>query len=373
MISIVTESTIRHHSKVLCSFRPCNGERQDCSAVAAKTGLSNRLHAAKKKFSMRETVSNNTSIECYQVPLESVRQVLRWIHFDLSESDFVALLADIQPRFAADPELLPLEIVRDGSRVAAAYFLRLSGNVATLGGLRAKRECESQAAVVMQEFNHQLTQAGVAQIQALLDVNNASSRMVMLNSPFRQVTTVRHLWFDLLQLSDQSEWPLSPQSCLPANLFSRAEMDALVEATLAGSLDFPELDGLRGPSEVVSGFLESQTWDANLPWWVLCAEGKPIGCVLVNSHPQGIHELTYVGLHPTWRGSGLGRELVRFALRSCRKLGGTYFTTAVDTRNWPACRIYDSLGFTEIRELAVWLPKVEMNQRHVAATRHRAV
>lgn len=316
---------------------------------------------------MRETVSNNSSIECFSVPRESIWQVLRWIHFDLSEPDFVALLADIEPRLIANPDFMPLELVEGGARVAAAYFLRLCGNVATLGGLRARRECEPQASVMLQEFQRRFNGVGISQIQALIDVNNLSSRLVMLNSPFRQVTTVRHLWLNLHDLNDATEALSRGLAFQPASRFSRHEIDSLVEATFEGTLDCPELDGLRSSSEVVSGFLESKAWDARLPWWILCAEGKPIGCALVNSHPQEIFELAYVGLVPAWRGRGLGRTLVHFATQHCRTLGGSYFTTAVDSKNWPASKIYDSLGFSEIRELAVWLPKVDKRQKIVAA------
>lgn len=316
---------------------------------------------------MRETVSNNNSIECYSVPPEGIWQVLRWIHYDLSEVDFAALRADIEPRLESNLPFNPLELVQAGVRIAAAYFLPLCGSVATLGGLRAKRECETQAGMVMQEFQNRLDSAGIAQIQALIDVNNVSSRLVMLNSPFRQVTTVRHLWFDLLNVSELSAPSIAGYSCLPACRFSKLEFDSLVEETFEGTLDCPDLDGVRSASDVVSGFLESKVWDANLTWWVLCDGPKPIGCALVNSHPRGIFELAYVGLVPASRGRGLGQELVNFALHQCRDLGGSYFTTAVDTKNWPACMIYDSLGFSELRELAVWLPKVTKSRQIVAA------
>jgi mycothiol synthase len=311
----------------------------------------------KKKFFMRETVSNNSSIGCYAVRPESVWQLLRWIHFDLSESDFSALLADVEPRLAANPELTPLEIVDGATRVAAAYFIRLEGNVATLGGLRAKRGYETQAALVLHEFQRLLNSAGISQIQALLDVNNLSSRMVMLNSPFRQATTVRHLSLDLLNISCEAETAIAGYSFQPASRFTRSQLEALVEATFVGTLDCPDLDGLRGSADVVGSFLESKAWDANLPWWVLSEGEVPIGCALVNKHPGGIYELAYIGLIPSARGRGLGRALVDFSMHNCRKLGGNLITTAVDTQNWPARKIYDSLGFEEIRELAVWLPK----------------
>jgi ribosomal protein S18 acetylase RimI-like enzyme len=324
------------------------------------------FNIAKKKFFMRETVSNNSSIKCSSVPVEEIWQVLRWIHCDLSESDFASLIADVKPVLAADPALSPLELVDDGARIAAAYFVPLGGSVATLGGLRAIGGHETQAGQILQEFQCQLNNAGIAQIQALVDVNDLSSKIVMLHSPFRQATTVRHLWFDLVNIGCTAEISLAGYTCQPANQVARSEIDALVEATFFGTLDCPDLEGLRSAADVVSGFLESQDWNERLPWWVLRDGVKPIGCALVNKHAREIYELVYVGLIPSCRGRGLGRALIDFVIHDCRKLGGSFIATAVDTQNWPAGKIYDSLGFSEIRELAVWLPKVP-NSRKIAA------
>ena len=316
---------------------------------------------------MCETVSNNSSLECLAVPPERVRHLLRWIHFDLSENDFATLLDDVEPRLVAEPKLTLLQIIEGGSPVAAAYFIRLDGSVATLGGLRATSGFEAQAGLLLQEFQGLLNRAGIAQIQALLNVDNLSSRMVMLNSPFRQVTTVRQLCLDLHNVSPTAELPLVGYTCQPASQFTRRDVEALVEATFSGSLDCPVLEGLRTGSEVVQGFLESQAWDQSLPWWVLCDGPTPIGCALVNTHLEGSFEFAYTGLIQSVRGRGLGRALVDYAIRICRERGGSYVTTAVDSQNWPACKIYDSLGFTEIRELAVWLPKVAKNHQVAAA------
>ena len=316
---------------------------------------------------MRETVSNNSSIECCAVRPEAVGQVLRWIHVDLPENDFAALRSDVEPRLAANPDLTPLQIVDGASRIAAAYFIRLDGNVATLGGVRAMSGYEMQAGFLLQKFQHLLKRTGIAQIQALLDVDNLSSRMVMLNSPFRQVTTVRHLWLNLHNMSPTAELPIAGYTFHPARRFQRSEVEALVEATFIGSLDCPEVDGLRTGSDVVNGFLESKAWDQSLPWWVLCDDHAPIGCALVNTHPKGIFEFAYMGLIQSVRGRGLGRAVVDFAIRVCRTQGGSMVTTAVDTQNRPAVRIYESLGFAAIRELAVWLPKDAKNPQVAAA------
>lgn len=317
---------------------------------------------------MHETVSNNSSIECQSVSSERIWQVLRWIHFDLTEKDFAALLADVGPGLETSPEWTPLEIVDGEARIAAAYFVRLSGSVATLGGIRAESGFETQAGLVLQEFQLRLLQAGVAQIQALLDVRNLSNKMVMLNSPFRQATTVKHLWFELQDsnYSTCSTGNLAGFTFEPASRFTRNQINSLVESTLVGTLDCPDLDGLRSPDEVVSGFLESQPWDASLPWWILCDGETLSGCVLVNKHPNRIYELAYLGLIPSARGRGLGRALVQFAIDYCRNNDGNIITTAVDTQNWPALNIYCSNGFTEFRELAVWLPKVAKIRQVVA-------
>ncbi len=306
---------------------------------------------------MKKTVSQSGSVTCYSVQPESIWQLLRWVHFDMADPDFANLLADVAPRLATPDAMLPLELVDGRSRVAAAYFVPLAGSVATLGGMRVRTGHEASAGVLLGEYLRQLKQSSVAQVQALVDVRDLSTKMAMLHSPFRQVTTIRHLLFDL-------QFNLCPAVALeetyqvaPAHHFPQADVIRLVEQSFVGTLDCPELDGTRSAAEVVTGFLESQRWDESLPWLVLCQRDMPIGCAFINQHPRSIFELAYIGLVKAFRGRGLGKALVVAAMEACRQRGGHYLTTAVDTQNWPACKIYSDLQFSELRELGVWLPK----------------
>lgn len=315
---------------------------------------------------MDKTLSHNAGIACYSVLPESTWQLLRWIHLDMANDDFAALLADIEPRIARETSLPPIELVDANVRVAAAYFIELDGKVATLGGLRAKSGYEALAGQLMNEYRCRLQASGVTQIQALVDVENVATKMVLLHSSFRQVTTIRHLLFDLISMQPSRTHLETGFRLRNACEFARSDVDALVERTFEGTLDCPELDGLRSSEQIVAGFLESKAWDEQLPWRVLCEGSTPVGCSFVNPHPKHIFELVYVGLAPEVRGRRLGRTLVQSAIEDCRRLGGHYLTTAVDTQNWPACEIYRSLFFSELRELGVWLPKIAKSQQAAA-------
>ena len=315
---------------------------------------------------MDETLSRKAGIECFSVEAESAWQLLRWIHYEMPDAEFAMLRADVEPRITSGANMPPMELVDETNRLAAAYFIHLDGKVATLGGLRARRGCESLAGRLLDEYQSRLQAQGVAQIQALVDVSNVATKMAMLHSGFRQVTTVRHLLFDLVTMQPiRGSWD-SRFELRAASEFSRGDVDKLVAQTFEGTLDCPHLDGLRSSSEVVAGFLEAKAWDRELPWKVLCEGSKLVGCAFVNPHPRNIFELAYVGLTPAVRGRGLGRKLVQATIDDCRKRGGHYLATAVDTQNWPACEIYRSLYFTELRELGVWLPKSAQRQQAVA-------
>ncbi len=317
---------------------------------------------------MDQTFSRNASNQCFSVLPESIWQLLRWIHFSMPDEEFAALLVDIEPRISGESTVAPMELVEGRTRVAAAYFIQLEGSVATLGGIRARTGREMQAGRLIDQYLRKMQAAGIAQVQALVDANNIATKVAMLYSSFRQVTTVKHLLFDL-RLAGSTPRLLHSKSRFelrPACEFSRECVDQLVGETFESTLDCPELDGLRSSSEVVGGFLESQPWDETLPWSVLCERSTPVGCSIVNPHPKSIFELAYMGLVPAVRGQGLGRVLVESAIADCSVRGGEYLATAVDTQNWPAQEIYRSLCFSELRELGVWLPKIAKSQQAAA-------
>jgi ribosomal-protein-alanine N-acetyltransferase len=63
----------------------------------------------------------------------------------------------------------------------------------------------------------------------------------------------------------------------------------------------------------------------------------------------------YVGVVPTARRQGLGRQMMRHALAQAQQAGVGRVTLSVDNRNAPAWALYRSLGFEEFDRREVFL------------------
>lgn len=118
-----------------------------------------------------------------------------------------------------------------------------------------------------------------------------------------------------------------------------------LEASYEGTLDCPELCGLRETSDILESHLAVGEHDPRL-WWVVFEGERPRGCVLLNPCPeQDSVELVYIGLGRSLRGRGLGRRLLGHAIAQASRCGGQALTCAVDTRNGPALAMYAEAGF----------------------------
>jgi ribosomal protein S18 acetylase RimI-like enzyme len=121
---------------------------------------------------------------------------------------------------------------------------------------------------------------------------------------------------------------------------------AALEASYEGTLDCPELCGMRTMPDVIASHRSTGVFDASR-WWVLMHNDQPRGCCLLSHCPANESvELVYLGLCPTVQGRGLGIKLLSHALKSLRiKDTVNEVTCAVDRRNIPAGKVYLSLGF----------------------------
>ena len=124
------------------------------------------------------------------------------------------------------------------------------------------------------------------------------------------------------------------------------KLAAALDASYIDTLDCPELCGKRSTHDVIESHQSAGVFDPN-HWYIIEQDHAPVGCCLLTPSPD-FHaiELVYIGLGPTARGLGLGRMVLRHAIKNISVLGATELTCAVDTRNTPALRIYESMGFT---------------------------
>jgi mycothiol synthase len=166
----------------------------------------------------------------------------------------------------------------------------------------------------------------------------------LLRRGFRAVTRMHQLQHDLTDLPTETPRPLRYESYRPSLL---AEFAETLERTYIGTLDCPELNGKRTIEEILAGHRGQGKFHPEL-WWLAYEGPVPVGVVLLIELPAGLTwELAYLGIVPEFRRQGLGRSLSLHALHAVRAQPATGLLLAVDERNLPALRLYQSLGFAE--------------------------
>jgi len=123
------------------------------------------------------------------------------------------------------------------------------------------------------------------------------------------------------------------------------KLAAALDASYVDTLDCPELCGIRSTRDVIDSHQSAGAFDPN-HWYLIEHDHAPVGCCLLTLNPQ-LHsvELVYIGIGPTVRGHGLARMVLSHAIKNIACEGMTEMTCAVDTRNTPALRIYEAMGF----------------------------
>lgn len=209
--------------------------------------------------------------------------------------------------------------------------------------------------------------AQFALIQALVESNQPWLKRALVASRFISVGQLLYMRRDNAappgpRLPISGPWPAKVQvvtarSLGPITTQNRVLEDCL-DRTYEGTLDCPELFGLRETADILASHRACGRHDPDL-WWVAMRDGRAVGCALFNPYPdQGSLELVYLGLAPDVRGQGLGERLMTFALHHLARMSMQRVACAVDERNAPARRLYDRLGFArfDAREAFVRQP-----------------
>ncbi|MBW3596387.1 MAG: GNAT family N-acetyltransferase [Planctomycetes bacterium] len=146
----------------------------------------------------------------------------------------------------------------------------------------------------------------------------------------------------------------------------RRRLGAIIERTYQGSLDLPELDGLRSVDDVIDGYRDTGAYRAGF-WRIVRSAGEDIGCLLLTEHPPHRQwEIVYMGLSPESRGNGWGTAIARFAQHLVFRAGGDRLLLAVDARNRPALKTYLRAGFEWWRQRAVFLKSLERKELRIS-------
>jgi ribosomal protein S18 acetylase RimI-like enzyme len=129
-----------------------------------------------------------------------------------------------------------------------------------------------------------------------------------------------------------------------------------LQATYTSSLDMPELEGVRSIDDIIEGHRSTGRFVPDR-WRLGQVPGEPDTAVvlLLSEVPdRDVWEVVYLGLTVSARGRGLGLAAIAHALDLARP-HVSRLELAVDIRNLPASRLYESAGFVSFDRRSVHL------------------
>lgn len=144
-----------------------------------------------------------------------------------------------------------------------------------------------------------------------------------------------------------------------------ASFATLVDLTYQDTRDCPSLSEFRTAIQTLRGYQNSQSFTPS--WWFRIhdrATNQCLGCLVMGRQesakdPAGrdldIAEIVYMGLVPSARGRGLGKETVQSALRIAQQAGCKHLVLAVDKDNLAAKSIYRQAGLETLLCETVWV------------------
>jgi ribosomal protein S18 acetylase RimI-like enzyme len=125
--------------------------------------------------------------------------------------------------------------------------------------------------------------------------------------------------------------------------------------TYVDTQDCPEVNGVRTIDEVLEGHRAQGAFDPER-WWLAVDAGRAVGVLMMTEMPEsGNWEVAYMGVAPSARRLGFGREMLLKALAEARVAEAPSVTLSVDARNKPAWRLYRGLGFEPFDQRVVYL------------------
>lgn len=203
---------------------------------------------------------------------------------------------------------------------------------------------------LLTEAARQLDAAGAWIGQSLLEPSQSRDQAALQRNGFARLTELR---FFERPLNDGSALPKrsepSSLSYVPYRRSrNRLTFVTVLEGTYRGTLDCPELNGVRDGQQSLKNHEAGGEFTPDM-WRLYRREGIDVGVLLMVDRPdQQAWEVLYVGVIESARGSGVGRAMLVDALNAARAAGVERLLIVADVRNIPAVSLYESLGFQPV-------------------------
>lgn len=209
---------------------------------------------------------------------------------------------------------------------------------------------------LLSQLETELQAAGMHLAQVLLPYQDSAGSAVLAQAGFSHSSDLLYLFCTPESYPD-APLPL-PFELTTWNPAEESRLIRIVDETYVGSLDCPQIDGLRATADVLRGYRTTGELRPEL-WQIVRHNHTDVGCLILALHPAGPHlELVYLGLVPAVRGQGWGLDLTGHALWLARQAGAQRVVLAVDATNEPAVRMYVAAGFSAWDRRQLWIKPV---------------
>lgn len=213
----------------------------------------------------------------------------------------------------------------------------LSGNVGE-GQQAAARE-------VISALLQRHTEQGMRLAQVLLDPAESAARGFYEMCGF---TYLAELVYLEAKAKDQEVKTPEAFELVNYSVALHGEFVRAIQASYRDTLDCPGLNGVRTVEDVIAGHKAAGAFSEKF-WFMAREAGEPRGVLLLSPvPPSDAMELVYIGLAPEGRRRGLSDALMRLAFQTAARAGCHRLTTAVDSKNAPALRMYMRHGMHRI-------------------------
>ena len=213
---------------------------------------------------------------------------------------------------------------------------------------------------LLQAAVHGLDESNAHIAQSLLELNQSCEGTALLRNGFNHLTDLKFFERPLTREDDVKDRITGEARGRSAFIpyrraHNRLRFANVIEQTYRGSLDCPEMNGIRSASQSLKVYEAAGPVAPNM--WRLYREGiDDAGVMLiVERSDQNAWEVIYLGVIESARRKGIARTMLKDALQAAHKAQVERVLIVVDTRNLPAIRLYESLGFTQFDVRAAYV------------------
>ena len=245
-------------------------------------------------------------------------------------------------------------IAVEGDRVTGTIGVSLQpGRVGLVFPPELDRAAGNVADRLIDAAVRRLSRAGAAFIELVLDPKDESVAAPFLRAGFQHLTDAV-----LLEKHLDRTVANAPPSGLEATAVEpgsdRNRLIDLIRRINSGSLDCPELDAWRTPTDLLDAH-HSHSLGGRARWWRYAADGADVGLVFGTvAEDDEAWEILFIGVVPEQRGNSFGcRMLDHFHAHAATQ--SPIVRVGVDSRNHYARTLYNNCSYRQTGRVRVWI------------------